>query len=109
MRYLLKITALSAALLLSACQELPDYLVGDNTVARVGRKELRMSELEHVVPQALGSADSADFVSMYIDKWIAKQLKLEEAELIFSESESDIEAKVEEYRQSLLIRKIEQY
>lgn len=109
MRYLLKITALSAALLVSACQELPDYFASDNAVARVGRKELRMSEIEHVVPQALGSADSADFVSMYIDKWIAKQLKLEEAELIFSDSESDIEAKVEEYRQSLLIRKIEQY
>lgn len=109
MRHLLKIAALSAALSVSACQELPDYFASDNAVARVGRKELRISEIEHVVPQALGSADSADFVAMYIDKWIAKQLKLEEAELIFSDSESDIEAKVEEYRQSLLIRKIEQY
>lgn len=109
MRHLSKITTLAAALAFSACQELPNYFVGDNVVARVGRKELLRSEIEHVVPQRLDGADSAGFVEMYIEKWIAKQLKLEEAELIFSSAAGDIDAKVEEYRQSLLIRKIEQY
>ena len=36
-------------------------------------------------------------------------MKVQEAELLFPSSADDIEAKVEEYRQSLLIRKIEQY
>ena len=109
MRILSKITVVCIAALAVACQELPNYFVDDNTVARVGRKELRLSDLEQVIPQSLTGADSANFAGAYIDKWIVKQLKLEESELIFSASASDIERKVEEYRQSLLIRKIEQY
>lgn len=109
MRFWTKISAICAAVMCVACQELPNYFVDDTTVARVGRKELRMSDLEQAIPQALSGADSVNMVGAYIDRWIAKQLKLEEAELIFSASVSDIERKVEEYRQSLLIHKIEQY
>ena len=109
MRILSKIVILFVTAMAVACQELPNYFVDDNTVARVGRKELKLSDLEQVVPQSLSGADSVNFVGAYIDRWIVKQLKLEESELIFSASASDIERKVEEYRQSLLIRKIEQY
>lgn len=109
MRILSKIAILFLAAVAVACQELPNYFVDDNTVARVGRKELRLSDLEQVIPQSLTGADSINFAGAYIDRWIVKQLKLEESELIFSASASDIERKVEEYRQSLLIRKIEQY
>ncbi|MBE6210828.1 MAG: hypothetical protein E7130_04275 [Rikenellaceae bacterium] len=109
MRIFSKIVTIFAVATLAACQELPNYFVDDNTIARVGRKELRMSDLEQVVPQSLSGADSVSFVGAYIDRWIVKQLKLEESELIFSASASDIERKVEEYKQSLLIRKIEQY
>ncbi len=109
MRIFSKIAVVVVAIVVAACQELPNYFVDDNTLARVGRKELRHSDLEKVVPQSLSGADSVNFVGAYIDRWIVKQLKLEESELIFSASASDIEQKVEEYRQSLLIRKIEQY
>ena len=109
MRSFSKIALLCLAILLAACQELPNYFVDDTTVARVGRRELRISDLEPVVPQSLSGADSINFVGAYIDRWIVKQLKLEESELLFSASASDIERKVEEYRQSLLIHKIEQY
>lgn len=109
MHFLSKITIAFIAVMCVACQELPNYFVDDTTVARVGRKELRMSDLEQAIPQTLSGADSVNMVGAYIDRWIAKQLKLEEAELIFSASAGDIEQKVEEYRQSLLIHKIEQY
>lgn len=109
MRIFSKITVLLCAAASVACQELPNYFVDDNIVARVGRKELRLSDLEQAIPTALSGADSANMVGAYVDRWIAKQLKLEEAELIFSSSVGDIERKVEEYRQSLLIHKIEQY
>lgn len=109
MRIFSKIALICVVAMLAACQELPNYFVDDTTVARVGRKELRISDLEQAIPQSLSGADSANVVGAYIDRWIAKQLKLEEAELIFSASVGDIERKVEEYRQSLLIRKIEQY
>ena len=109
MHFLSKITIAFIAVMCVACQELPNYFVDDTTVARVGRKELRMSDLEQAIPQTLSGTDSVNMVGAYIDRWIAKQLKLEEAELIFSASAGDIEQKVEEYRQSLLIHKIEQY
>ena len=49
------------------------------------------------------------FVKLYVDKWFVRQLKLEEADRLFSGSEKDIEKLVEDYRQSLLMRKVDQY
>ena len=46
---------------------------------------------------------------MYVDRWVRKQLKLQEAEILFSESAGDIDRMVEEYRQALLIRKLDQH
>jgi hypothetical protein len=48
-------------------------------------------------------------VKLYIDKWLIRQLKIEEANQLFSSSEKDIEKLVEDYRQSLLMNKVDQY
>ena len=53
MRHFLKIYVIAIAVLLSSCRELPDYLVGDNTVARVGREELTTLEISQAVPKTL--------------------------------------------------------
>ena len=92
---------------LAACQELPRYFVGDTPLARVDKRELKMSDVESVVPQGVTGKDSAAFMKVYIDRWVRKQLKLREAEILFSESEADIDRMVEEYRQTLLIRKLD--
>lgn len=94
---------------MAACQELPDYMVGRNTVARVGKNELNISEIQAATPAGLTGADSISFAKLYIDKWLIRQLKLEEAEQLFSSSETDIERLVEDYRQSLLMRKVDQH
>lgn len=100
----------AAALLFAAgCQELPNYFVGDNTLARVGRTELYQRDVMQAVPAGMSGVDSVAFVELYIDRWIKKQLKLREAEQLFSDSAEDIDRQVEEYRQSLLIRKLDQY
>ena len=109
MRRLLKIYALAIALLMTSCRELPDYLVGDNTVARIGRMELTTLEISQAVPKNLTGDDSLAFVKLYIDKWLIRQLKIEEADQLFSSSEKDIERLVEDYRQSLLMSKVDQY
>ena len=61
------------------------------------------------MPAGLTGDDSVAFAELYVRKWIGKQLKLSEAEQLFSASADDIEAKVEAYRQSLLIRKLDQF
>lgn len=109
MQHLTKISLLFAVATMVACQELPDYMVGSNTVARVGKKELNISEIQAATPAGLTGADSISFAKLYIDKWLVRQLKLEEAEQLFSEAETDIERLVEDYRQSLLMRKVDQH
>lgn len=95
-------------LLATSCRE-ASTLFGYDTVVRVGRNTLSSADIAAAVPKGLSGADSVNYVDSYIDKWIIRQLKLQEAELIFSSSEGDIDRMVEDYRQSLLIRKIEQY
>lgn len=109
MRRLVDILLFVALLGVTSCRELPDYLVGDDTIARVGRNELTMADMADVLPANLKGEDSVVFVKQYVDKWIVKQLKVEEADRLFSGSEKDIERLVEDYRQTLLTNRVDQY
>ncbi len=109
MNWRAKIAVAAGVLLLAGCRELPRYFASDTTIARAGGKELRMGDVRSVVPQGLSGEDSAAFMKRYVDRWIIKQLKLEEAETIFSSSAGDIDRMVEEYRQALLIRELDQH
>ena len=100
---------LGAVLLLTSCQELPAYLAGDTALARAGKKVLRLHDVESAVPQGVAGDDSVALVEAYVDRWVRKQLKLQEAQVVFSSAEADIARMVEEYRQALLIRKLEQH
>lgn len=104
-----KIAVVAGVLLLAGCQELPRYFAGDEILARAGGSELRLRDVRGVVPQGLTGGDSAAFMKVYVDRWVRKQLKLQEAEILFSSSAGDIEKMVEEYRQALLIRKLDQH
>ena len=104
-----KIAVAAGVLLLAGCRELPRYFAGDSTIARAGGKDLRLGDVRSVVPQGLSGDDSAAFMKVYIDRWVLKQLKLQEAETLFSSSAGDIDKMVEEYRQALLIRQLDQH
>lgn len=93
--------------LLIGCQEVPRYLGGSRVLAEAAGEKLYTRDVRAVVPRGMSGEDSVAFMERYIDKWINKQLKLHEAEQIFSESEQDIDSLVEEYRQALLIRKLD--
>ena len=92
-----------------ACRELPRYFVGEKPLARVGEKELTPNDLAQSLPEGLSTTDSAAYAHVYIDRWVRKQLKLMEAEQLFSSSVADIDQQGEEYRQSLLIRKLDRF
>ena len=98
-----------AALATVSCRELPDYLVGDNIVARVGRQQLTIEDIQQNLPANIKGADSIAFVKQYVDKWMVRSLKVEEANTLFPESEESIDRLVEEYRQTLLVGKVDQY
>lgn len=110
MRALSKITIVALTIsLLSACRELPSYFKGSEPLVKVNGRTLHRHEVERTAPEGISGDDSATYYRLYIDRWVSRQLKLSEAEQLFSASEADIEALVEEYRQSLLIRKLDQY
>ena len=109
MRLVVKILLAAAVAGMTSCSDLPDYLVSDNTVAKVGRKELKTNEIIEAMPANVSGDDSASFVRLYVERWLVRQLKVEEADELFSGSEADIDRMVEEYRHSLLMRKVDQY
>lgn len=109
MKWSAKIAVVAGALLLAGCRELPRYFASDEILARAGGRELRLRDVRDAIPQGLSPEDSTAYMKMYVDRWVRKQLKLEEAEVLFSTSADDIDRMVEEYRQVLLIRKLEQY
>lgn len=99
-----------SVILFAGCQELPGYFAGGGTLlARAGGKELHLRDVASVVPKGVTGDDSVAFLEVYVDRWVGKQLKLKEAGVLFSSSEEDIDKMVEEYRQALLIRKLEQF
>ena len=81
-----KIAVVAATLFLAGCQELPGYFASDTTLARAGGSELKMRDVESVVPKGVTGEDSAAFMKVYVDRWVRKQLKLQEAEILFSAS-----------------------
>ena len=109
MRRIVNISLCAALLALVACRELPDYLVGSNTLARVGRNELSITEVKQAIPSNLKGEDSVAFAKHYVDKWLVRQLKIEEADELFPGSVNDIEKMVVDYRQTLLTGKVDQY
>jgi len=105
-----KLIVLCVVVLATGCRERPAYLWGgDRVLVRAAGNELREQELAGAMPGGIVGKDSADFAELFLGKWVRKQLKLREAEELFSDSADDIEAMVEEYRQSLLIRKLDRY
>ena len=103
-----KIAVVAASVFLAGCREMPGYFASDTTLARAGGKQLQLRDVESVVPKGVTGEDSAAFMKVYVDRWVRKQLKLKEAETLFSASGDDIDKTVEEYRQALLIRKLNQ-
>lgn len=110
MNFCTKIGVVLLLALAVGCQEVPRYLGGGKVVlAEAAGKKLYARDVRTVVPQGMTGEDSVAFMNRYIEKWIHRQLKLREAEQLFSDSERDIDSLVEEYRQALLIRKFDQH
>ncbi|MBR2326590.1 MAG: hypothetical protein IKA49_04425 [Alistipes sp.] len=104
-----RIAMVIMGLAMCACTSWSGYRADDEVVARVGGTYLYNSELAASMPSNLSKEDSVSYAQAYTSKWIVEKLKQDEAEKIFSQSEQDIDLLVEEYRRSLLVRKLDQY
>lgn len=93
---------------LAGCNRINPFTEG-KVVARAGDKELYVSDLEGIIATGLSPQDSMRLLESYVNMWVRNQLKLHEAERTFKSSGKDIDALVEEYRQSLLTHKLDQH
>ena len=92
-----------------ACNSWSGYKADDETIARVGTAYLYRSELAASMPSGIAATDSVNYSQAFINKWIVGQLKQQEAEKLFSQSEADIDRLVEEYRRSLLVHRLDRH
>lgn len=105
------IVSLVVATMFVACSGGGTFLGGSTNkrvVATVDDKELMLGEILENMPLNYSGADSATFVRMYTDNWVLDQLKLARADEVLT-SHEDIDRLVEGYRQSLIMRQLDQY
>ena len=100
-----------AAMVAVACSS-GDSIIGRNknskVVATVDDNELILEDILRDMPEGLTGADSMTFAKMYIDNWVLNHLKLARAEKVLKTQE-EVNRLVEGYRQSLIMRQLDQY
>lgn len=80
----------------------------DKPLARVYNYALYPSELESVI-SGLHGTDSAAIADAYIQKWTTQKILLSHAESIIDESNEEINQKLQDYKESLLIHTFKEH
>ena len=73
----------------------------DKLLVSLYDKDLYFSEISNSLPE--DKTDSTAFVQSYIDSWIKKQLLVAQAEMNLTDALKDVEDRIDDYRNSLLI------
>lgn len=106
----LKIVSVAACVMLFGCREaVPLIGRGAEALARVGERELWPEDIMGIFTSGMTSQDSVKLLDSYIEMWVRKEVKILEAETVFGKDQADIERLVEDYRNSLLSNKLDQY
>lgn len=84
-------------------------LLSSGVVAQVGEAELHESDIAITLPAGSTPEDSLMFVDAFVNSWVRKQLKLQEAEKVLEKTGVDVEAMVTDYRNSILTYRLDQY
>ena len=110
MRRIFEIVMVAVALAcVGACGTWSGFKADDEVIASVGTSILYRSELASSLPSGIARQDSIAYSQVFISKWIVGQLKQQEAQKVFQESEADIDRLVEEYRRSLLAHRLDRH
>lgn len=105
------IVLLCVATMFAACSSGDTFIggaKGKRVVATVDDNELFLRDILAEMPEGLTGIDSATFVRMYTDNWVLNQLKIVRANEVLT-SQKDIDRLVEDYRQTLIMRQLDQY
>lgn len=98
-----------AMLFMVSCKGIVNTFMNEKVLASVDDKELYFSEVEKIFTPGLTPADSIKTLEAYVDAWVKKQLKVIEAEQLLNSQQQEIDQMVDDYRNSLLNFKLDQY
>lgn len=98
-----------AILLLGGCGRLSNPFANKNVLARVGDETLYIYDVESIFTPGMPAEDSVKLLETYVDQWVKKQLKIQEAEKVLASSQDEIDRMVSDYRGSLMTYKVDQY
>lgn len=102
-RLVLYISILWLAVMTVGCE----LLHHDKVVAMVGESRLLQSELDGVTKGYEGK-DSLLVAEKYVEQWVRREVKMQEADRVLAAEMTEVERLVEEYRMSLLTNRLEQ-
>jgi hypothetical protein len=85
---------------LSACQQAEDSAP---VIALVGENTMTFEELKASIPNDLTAEDSTELATSLIQTWVNRELMFSQAKYNLQGVETDIEARVENYRKELYI------
>ena len=109
---LLKIGILTLCVVATfGCKRLTDSFGsgGREVLAEVDGEKLLLRNVTSIFTPGMTPEDSLKLLHSYVDRWVKKELKVAEAERLFKKSQQDIDRMVDEYRNTLLTRKVDQY
>ena len=109
MRRILYIATGCLWVIVAGCREFANPFAVDKPLAKVGEKILYLSDVESIFTPEITRRDSIQLLESYINMWVKQQLKTQEAERILKDDQQDIDRLVEEYRNSLLNHRLDQY
>lgn len=109
MRTILKVIFFSVLVASVSCKRFSNPFSNQQVLAEVGGAVLYEHDVAAIFTSEMTSEDSVKLLKSYVDRWIKNQLKIQEAEDMFKSSQKDIDRMVEDYRNSLLTNKVDQY
>lgn len=95
----------SIPVIMTGCLKLLKDRDKDTVIAQVGDVKLMRSE----VAKLYTGDDSLKLTQNFVNGWVMKQLKVHEAEKLMDKNGVDINSLVQDYRNSLLSQKLDQY
>ena len=87
----------------NACTRVQDEVTDDVLLARVYNSTLYQSDLAGLIPAEIPENDSISLISRYVDNWVKQQVFLHQAMNNMNTEALNLDKKLEDYRNSLII------
>lgn len=105
MRYLKVILFVAIAFFIASCTKKSSEKSNEMALAKAYDQYLYYSDIKGMFSHSLSAADSERVIGSFVDNWIRNKVLAHKAELNLTDEEKNVQKKLDEYRNSLIIYK----